>query len=314
MKFFIFYIFIITSCFSALFANYKPLYSGPILAPGSTNMDHKKTNIFTNFNVHDNFGKIDSHWHHYKTEDILSINPTVDIQYGLFKYMDVTGSCQFFYNKKGHKKTIKFGDVGIKIGFPILTQEKNGINMRLTIKENFPSGKYKNLSPNKGGIDGVGSGTFQTFFGLNFSKIYYKIKNHPIRFHWSFNYSLETKAKVSGFHTYGGGFNTKGKVNPGNIFTTIFAFEFSLNRNWVYATDLAYTHVSKTTFSGTDGTDKKGNPAVNNNPSVDQFSLTQAIEYNFSEDVSIITGVWFSLAGRNSNDFINYSFGFNYTF
>lgn len=61
--------------------------------------------------------------------------------------------------------------------------------------------------------------------------------------------------------------------------------------------------MNKSPFSGRKGVDKQGNPASVGLPSSEQFSFAPAIEYNFTENFGIITGVWLSAFGRNSPRF-----------
>ena len=74
------------------------------------------------------------------------------------------------------------------------------------------------------------------------------------------------------------------------------------HREW---TDFQYQHSNKNRFSG-----KKGGSAPIA-PSSEQISMAPALEYNFNANVGIIGGAWFSVAGRNSTQFISWVLALN---
>ena len=88
------------------------------------------------------------------------------------------------------------------------------------------------------------------------------------------------------------------------FFSTDLAFEYTLTQNWALALDVLYVHNNHTRFSGHKGS-TYGIPNSVGGPSSEQFSLAPALEYNWSSNCGVIAGVWFSVAGRNTADFIN---------
>jgi hypothetical protein len=119
---------------------------------------------------------------------------------------------------------------------------------------------------------------------------------------------------VHGFNTYGGGFGTQGRVLPGNILQAIVSFEFTLSQNWVFAIDNVYTHTNATHFYGVLGTTAEGVSASVGGPSSEQFSFAPAIEYNFSANLGIAAGCWFTAWGRNSTEFRSGVVNIDYTY
>jgi hypothetical protein len=87
-----------------------------------------------------------------------------------------------------------------------------------------------------------------------------------------------------------------------------------MSQKVVLATDFVYEYDGKVTFKGINGTNADGTVATNESPSGDKISLAPAIEYNFTPDIALIAGLWFTVSGRNSSDFvagiINFSYGF----
>ena len=93
-----------------------------------------------------------------------------------------------------------------------------------------------------------------------------------------------------------------------------FAYELSITQKIVLALDLIYEYYDKKTFKGINGTNLDGTPATVGGLCSDKLSLAPAIEYNFTEDISLVSGLWFTVLGKNKLDFmagiINLNIGF----
>lgn len=314
MKKFLFLLFLISITYS--FSRDKAYFTGPLLTPSADNLEPNQMNLQPYIYVIDNYAKYDSSWHHLTTNTDLSINSELYVQLGLLKFLDVTFDFFASYNKLDDIDSFEYGDTTVTFGLQILKDEKGTFkpSIRLCLEETFPTGKYKKLNPNKNGIDSSGSGSYETGINLVFSKIVYFIKNHPINLRLSFNQSIPTKVKVEEFNTYGGGFNTSGKVRPPFSFVLASAFEFSFTKHFIYAMDFVYQRSSSTKFHGENGTDQYGNIASNTSGSSVLFSMAPALEYGFTENLGILAGAWFSVFGKNSKDFKGGVASVTYTF
>ena len=172
------------------------------------------------------------------------------------------------------------------------------------------------MSPSKLGTDATGSGAYGTGFSLNFQKNFNSIfrrdldptKYHPFLFRWSFAYTINSRTKVKGVNAYGGASGTDGTVKVGNNFTSIFAWEFSLTKRWVFATDWQYTATAPSKFSGNNIGAVVGTPGNQN------WSVAPAIEYNLNGKFGALGGAWFSLTGRNSSAFVAWLVSFTWLF
>jgi hypothetical protein len=85
-----------------------------------------------------------------------------------------------------------------------------------------------------------------------------------------------------------------------------------MTRNWALALDALGLFGSKRRFSGNPGMDLIGLPGSNIRPFSVQYSLAPAIEYNLSASMGVITGCWFTVAGKSSGKFENFIIAFNY--
>ncbi len=68
--------------------------------------------------------------------------------------------------------------------------------------------------------------------------------------------------------------------------------------------DFYYQHNNKNRFSGTPS-------ATAIRPSSESFSLAPALEYNWSANIGLIGGVWFTVGGRNTSRFVSGVLAFN---
>ncbi|HSW72268.1 MAG TPA: hypothetical protein VLG44_02525, partial [Chlamydiales bacterium] len=164
-------------------------------------------------------------------------------------------------------------------------------------------------------------GSYRTSIGLNLQKTFYGLQHHPCRVRWTFSYTYSAPIHVSGINAYGGepGFHAKVVFDP--IYQMIFAFEWTLSRNWVYAMDVSYAVSGAAKIKG-------GTGLILNVPSIGDLptpfslstqrssylSFTPSIEYNFSDTLGLIAGIWYSPWGLNSNQFVIAVVAFNYTF
>ncbi len=292
-------------CFSTEKKGYDPWYTGPILADSAKTLSYGQFYVQPYLYVLDSTGRYNTAWGHQSGSDELSTQIEVQLQIGLIDWMDITFDAYGGYNKESNKEALVFGDSSVKLGFKLLKDKKGSWepNIRFVIREYFPTGRYQKLNPDKYGIDASGTGAYETDFGLRASKIVYWLTWHPMKFTFNIDYKIPTKVDVKGFNSYGGGYNTDGKVSPGNNFTFIFSIEFSFTQRWVYTMDIAQSYNDPVKFSGIAGTATTGQTASNTAKSSSQTSLTPGLEYNFNKNLGIVGGAWFSVFEKNSSKF-----------
>lgn len=286
-----------------------PWFTGPLLTPSGHVIPVGHFNIEPYIFATETIGAYNSHWKSHSVTKAWSINATVPVQIGIFKGVDLLIDPQMFYNTTRDQHSTRFGDFLLGFDIQILADKpgKWWPAIKITLQEKFPTGKYQHGVPNKLGTDLVGGGSFNSGILLVFSHLYHIYCAHYLNLRLAFNYNIPAPVHVRGFNAYGGGFGTCGKVHPGKSFITLFGLEYSLTQQWALAFDADYTHFDKNHFSGTPGTITKGGlPASVVAPSTEQFSLAPAIEYNFNANVGLIVGPWFTIAGRNSAQFVSW--------
>jgi hypothetical protein len=294
---------------------FNPWYTGPLITPGASMMAVGEANTQPYLFVVDNYATFDKNRKSVSNpSNLVQLKGSINLQTGITDNFDLnvtiasTGNWQFSQSNGG------FGDTTITGGFLVNKQTRYAPQVKFTIAETFPTGKYQHLNTNGLHLDAIGAGAYTTQFGLVLSKVFLWTTQYPMNARIFFGYQLSTPVRVEGFNTYGGGFGTKGKVHPGNTFSADFGYEISLSQNWVLATDVVYSATNQTTFHGTPGVLATGERASNGGGYSDNLSISPAIEYNWNSSLGIIAGAQFSVYGRNSSNFASGIISVTYSF
>jgi hypothetical protein len=297
---------------------FNPWYTGPLLAPSATLISPGSYNIQPYLFVNWNYGKYQQSGKMERTPMFFQLYPQNIFQFGITDWMEGLITLKAQYNKESHRSYADFADLPVGLGFQLLAEGPYKPAILLSLQEVFPTGNYQKLNPTKNGIDATGAGAYTTNIYLNFSKcIWWWWLAHPMNFRLSLEYSIPSHVSVKGFNAYGGGYDTAGKVHPGQTFSADFGYEFSFTQNWALALDIVYNYTFKTRFYGYPGrvsSDPQAALASVGGPYNDQLSLAPAIEYNWNENLGVIVGTWFTVWGRNSTAFASGVFSVTYTF
>ncbi len=114
---------------------------------------------------------------------------------------------------------------------------------------------------------------------------------------------LESGVRVHGLNTYGGVVDTDGWIYPGQEYDVDFSYELTPSKHWVISCDHIFCYQTPVKFKGYPVRLKTGQLADLCDSWVAAFQLAPAIEYNWSENLGVITGAYFTLAGHNANAF-----------
>jgi hypothetical protein len=287
---------------------FDPWYAGPLLTGSAHVLPAGKFNAQPYLFVTANHARYDNNGHsHSINHDIITINPLAILQFGVInRWLDGYVQGQLVNNRQdGHASTAA-GDTKGGLGVGLLKEGVYCPALKFIVNQTFPTGRYKHLNPKKGGIDATGGGSYATTLTLNFAKIvWWWMLDHPMNFRLSTNYFIPAHVAVKGFNAYGGGDGTRGIVKPGQGFIGNFGYEFSFTQEWVFALDTQYTYFAKAKFTGNPGRDSAGATATVGGPLSEQLSLAPAIEYNPTPNIGVIGGVWFTVWGRNSLNFLS---------
>jgi hypothetical protein len=293
---------------------FNPWYGGPLITGSGATLPKGLVNVQPYLYVTVDYAEFDENRKSKSIKNFIRINPKLGLAVGITDRLDMGILVNWTHQKQAGKSSKHFGDTELSLDIGIIKETPFLPGIKFSISEIFPTGRYQKLDPTKAAVESTGAGSYQTTLSLTTSKVIWYWLTHPMNFRFSFNYIIPAKVSVSGFNSYGGGFGTKGKVDVGNAFFLSFGWEFSVYQKLVIALDIAYEYQNQSTFKGINGLTFLGTIAPVGSRSQDVLSLAPALEYNFSQNLSLIGGAWFSVWGRNTSDFASGIITLTYTF
>lgn len=292
-----------------------PWFTGSLIALNGTAVPYGHFEIEPYLIYAVRTGEYERHWNAHSQDNFYSMSSQTLAFFGLTPWMDIQIVPQFFWNRTKNQGSVGIGDLPLGFDFQVYPADAGWFpGIKFSVIETFPTGKYQYLDPHKLGTDSMGTGSFQTQLAVVLYRIYHLAAAHYMSMTISGQYTINTPVEVHGFNTYGGGHGTHGCVLPGNQLQGIFSFEVNFTHNWAFAMDTVYTHLDRSIFFGHRGKDRTGGPATVGDHSSEQLSFAPAIEYNFSESMGLIAGVWLTAAGRNSEQFRTAMIAFDYNY
>ncbi|MEN9653995.1 MAG: hypothetical protein RL235_107 [Chlamydiota bacterium] len=295
---------------------YEAWFTGPILTPSALTVPGGHINFESYFFATATTGAYNNRWQVVSTHTFWSYSFQPQLQIGYGNSIDFSIQPALFYNRFQGQTWWGFGDLPLSVDFNLyeddLAQHNWYPNVKITLKELLPTGKWRNLNPKRLGTDGTGGGSFVTAAGLGLSKLIHLTSFYYMSIRAYGQYSLPAKVHVKGYSVYGGGRGTNARFFPAQNVLAQLGLEISMSRRWVLACDLQGSWSKKERYSGNPGRTVTGEVATLGLPSAQQYSLAPAIEYNWNSNLGVIGGGWFSFAGKNSPRFWSAVFAINY--
>jgi hypothetical protein len=284
-----------------------PWLTGPLLTPSGHVIPTGHINMEPYLYWTITRGQYGADWRANSVPRFTSINGQYSFQLGVAPSTEFDWILQGFYNSTQGVSSWCLGDIPIALSFQLLDERPGDWYpaIKLRFGGNLPIGRYQRLSPHKKKTDAGGSGSFLPGAGLVFTRLYHLTRQYYLATRFFLNYTLPTPVHVHGASAYGGNRQTRGKVFPPQIFLSLLGLEATLSRNWALALDVQYDYTTKGRFSG------KAAGATMTSPHSQQLALAPAIEYNWSENLGLIGGAWFSVAGQNSSQFVSWVVAIN---
>lgn len=288
-------------------------FTGPLLSGGGRVVPPGHTNLQPYAIVSEANGFYNEHWKKESKPHFISFAPYIYDNIGVCNRVDFHFNTNLTSNFAQGADDTRMGDTQLGFGFQVCYDKPYTAipDMRVVIKQVFPTGHYNHLNPEKNFTDATGNGSYQTGLAVNLQKLFI-FKKHLLRARFNFDYYYLAPVSVEGFNAYGGVHGTHGKVYPGNLWYVIGAFEYTLGKGFVFALDLQYLYQFKNRFSGIAGFNTKKHIYNLNFPVSQQFSIAPALEYNFNRNIGIIGGIWCSIAGKNAGSFFSGAISLNY--
>lgn len=289
-----------------------PWFTGPILAPagrtvprGHTNFELYGLDVNTNGQFN-NFGSVN----HIPLFASMIVNPL--LTHGFTDWLDIQLSLPYAINSTQHMHYDHLADVALGAGFQLVEQKKSKWfpDLRFFVQETFPTRKFEQLNPDLLGVDATGLGTYRTQIAVNVQYLAEVFNSHYLRTRLILSRLISSSVHVTGANSFGGTKNTDGTVHPGPEDNIDLAFEFTLTQNWVAVMEGYISKGQSTNFNGILDIVTEGATGTLSSQYY-EYGLAPAIEYNFTDSVGVIGGVWFPVRGKNTSEFITYVVAIN---
>lgn len=256
-----------------------PWFTGPLLAESGSVLPHQSILIQPFFVFS-------------KQHGTAIYNPIFFLGAGFFKHFEIRLQVPVFYKKFAGAKSVGIGDIKSELGVQILRDQRYRWSPDFTMGfvQQFATGRYQNANIEKHGTDLRGSGAYEIGFNARLQKLLHVFSNKFMRVRFNIGLFFPKKMSIHGLSSYGGGGTTSGLYSPGMQISSILAFEQSFNRNWSFALDLSYSKQWLGHFKG------KASPHFPvKTLGTTTYSIAPAIEYNMSQKLGFIAGIWQSL-------------------
>ena len=282
----------------------SPWMTGPLLAPAGKTVEPGHFNL-------EPYGFYTLYPKQFRN---LEVTPVLTV--GIASFLDLQAAAPYDTNWSRNQHFSHVGDTSLGMGIQLLRQHETSWvpDLRVTIQEVFPTGSFNHLNPNKLGADQTGSGAYQTIVGFNFQKLLKLTGEQYLRTRFSLVGATASEVTLSGLSSFGGNVMTSGKVRPANSYSADLALEYALTQNWVPVFEVLLVNSGATGFEGNPGFTPGGTVNAIGGRGGNQVSLAPALEYNFSDHLGIIAGVWFSVTGPPSGQFTTNTIALNYYF
>lgn len=291
-----------------------PWFTGPILAPAGHTLPKGHTNLEVYGLGVLNGGQFNSSGTKVRTPLFKSMVANPILGHGFTDWMDAQITVPYVANSTRGVDYHRLADTSLVLGFQLMEQKDSKFkpNLRFSIQEVIPTGRYERLNPQFLGTDSTGLGSYQTVFGLNFQHLAQVFDTHYLRTRLILSRLEASSVAIHGLSSYGGTVNTDGKIRPGSENDVDLAFEFTLTQNWVAVMEGYISQGQATRFNGMLNIGNLGSPDVNvGSGDYYEQALAPALEYNFNQNIGIIGGVWFPIKGKNTADYTAYVLALN---
>jgi hypothetical protein len=180
----------------------------------------------------------------------------------------------------------------------------------LAMQQTLPTGRYDRLDRPS---DGMGAGAYTTNLALFTQTWFWLPTGRIVRMRVNASDALSSSVKLQGASVYGTTAGFSGSAHPGRSFCLDAAWEYSLTRRWVLATDVVYHAAGNTRLTGYDQSAADGvrTPVVLNSGSSGSRGYAPAIEYSWKPYLGVLVGARIITGGQNAGETITPAFGIN---
>jgi hypothetical protein len=311
-----------------------PWYSGPLLSEPAivTPIGHGyfEMHLFKTYN----YGLYDVNYDYQSLPSATTKEVDTAFNYGITQNTEVQLFVTYLNNETENQQAGNLGDTTITLATQLLLQ--NGRtwppNIKVMFRQLFPTGRYDQLSGDSYATDATGQGSYLTTLSFNMEHITPLGNQHDFVEFATVSFTHASRVHIKGHSIYGGGFRTDGTLWPGNSIAFNLAGEYTTGQHWGFIME-AYIYAQQASeFDGelgpvaprfTLGRSNRprrrlarvlfnrlrpsylnlGSAKPIGHGNIAEFTLAPAIDYNFTKNISLTGGMWFTVAGKNTPAF-----------
>jgi hypothetical protein len=179
----------------------------------------------------------------------------------------------------------------------------------VAVQETVPTGKFDKLGDRPS--DGLGAGAWTTNLAL-YTQTWFWLPNHRIvRMRLNLSDAVSGSVKLQDVSVYGTAQGFRGTVRPGSSFYVDAAWELSLTRRWVLASDLIYRNNENTRVTGYNALTSQRDIVMNSGSS-GSWGFAPAVEYSWKPTIGVLVGTRVIAGGRNASATITPAIAINF--
>lgn len=262
--------------------------------------------------VTESYGHYNGNWRNVSHPAfwVTAMNPYLAV--GVTNWLDVFCLPSWGYNRNQGVGNWFWGDFPAGIDIQLFRGHVDDPypSVKLFIQESFPTGKFDRLDPAKQGTDAGGVGSFVTSAGLVIGKLIHFTGPYWLNIALDCGYFMPAKSHIRGFNAFGASKHTNGTLYLGPYSQFDLGAVLTLSQRWALACDFIADYYQKTKFTAKNPAgyydsshQRKFSTVIG---SITQYAIAPAIQYNWSQNQGVMSGVWFTLAGRNTEAFLSW--------
>jgi hypothetical protein len=202
----------------------------------------------------------------------------------------------------GHSNGMRMGDSSLRVLQRLSGPGVDGTGWvtSLAVSRRLPTGRYHRLDSNA--YNGTGTGVKRTSFSLGAQKFFWLANEHAIRLRGQVAWSpAPAGVHLRDTSVYGTRRGFRGSARPGHAWNASLAAEYVVSRQWVVVGEAIWDRTGRVKMHANGGRSLAAPEPLAASRSV---GLAPAVEYHFNENVGLIAGIQWSVAGRNASNYV----------
>lgn len=280
-------------------------FTGPLVTPAVNSMPAGMLNIEP-YLIHTHMrGSYDNQGHRWeRNAKLRQWQVAVPMMYALSdtNFVQLTLNASRTSGEGLHTDGMRMGDTTIRFQQRLRAPEADGTGLVLSaaVAQRLPTGKYHHLDTNP--LNGTGNGAMRTTLAFGAQQLHWLEHGHAIRWRTQLAWSPSPgRVRVRDGSVYGTDRGFRGHARLGQAWNASVAAEYVLDRRWVLVGEAIWNRASAVTLGGLTA---DGSTTARRLAPSQEFSLAPAVEYHFNPNLGLIAGVQFTVAGRNTADYV----------